>query len=303
LQDCDARDVKLPLRIGARTLGHVRRRLARVRIGLEAALTDVVPALPALETGADGYLVNGLPDVWVEKVCGTGLRSWVRQSYRRHYAPLSGTHDDYLAGFSAKTRSTLKRKLRKFADAAGGLDVRCYRTPEEVEAFHGLARSVSALTYQERLLGAGLPEGETARAELAQLAAADLVRGFVLFAAGRPVAYLHAPAEGETLLYQHLGYDPAFASLSPGTVLQMEAMRMLIEEGRFAWFDFTEGEGQHKALFGRGEIASVDLMLLRPTLSNRIAGHGLARFDRSVGLARTAAARLGVERLARRLAR
>jgi CelD/BcsL family acetyltransferase involved in cellulose biosynthesis len=296
--------VALPLRIGARTLWHIRRRLLRVSVSLDQALEGGSPPLP--EVDGDGYLIASLPASALGGVLArqAGLKPFLRQRYRRCYARLDGGFDDYLAGFSSKSRSTLKRKVRRLAQRSGGvLDIVCYRSPGEMEAFYGHARAVSALSYQERLLRAGLPEGEAALAAMRDLAARDAVRGWILFLDGRPVSYLYAPADGATLIYAHLGYDPGFADLSPGTVLQAEAMRQLMEEGRFRLFDFTEGEGQHKRLFATGDVECVDLLLLRPTPANLLAGWSLGAFDAAVERAKRVVRALRLEGLARRLRR
>jgi CelD/BcsL family acetyltransferase involved in cellulose biosynthesis len=291
--------VDLPLRVGTRTVGRVRRRLVRMGVPLDEALAGRVPALPVLPVGGDGYYVRGLPAAALDVVGrAAGMRCFVRANYPRHYADLSLGYDQYLATFSAKSRSSLKRKRRKLEERSGGrLDLRLYRTREEMETFYRAARSVSALTYQERLLDAGLPEG--ALPEMLDLAAQDQVRAWLLFVDGRPVSYLYAPAERATLRYAYLGYDPAFSGFSPGTVLQIEAMRMLMEENRFRWFDFTEGDGQHKRQFATASINSLDLLLLRPTLGNLAAARALAAFDGAVA----AAKRLGLKRIARTLRR
>jgi CelD/BcsL family acetyltransferase involved in cellulose biosynthesis len=232
------------------------------------------------------------------------LTPFVRQRYRRSYASLEGSFDAYLSGFSSKSRSTLKRKVRKLEERSGGtLDLRSYRTPEEVEEFYRHARMVSSTTYQERLLAAGLPEGDSFLAEMRERARQDSMRGWLLFVDGAPISYLYAPAEGRTLIYAYLGYDPAFADLSPGTVLQFEAMRQLMEEQRFALFDFTEGEGQHKRQFGTGFVDCVDLLLVRRTIANLIAGNLLNGFDAAVVQAKRAVAALGLEKLARTFTR
>lgn len=230
------------------------------------------------------------------------MRGWVRSSYPRHYASLDQGFEDYLAGFSAKSRSALKRKRRRLEEGCGGrLDVRMYKRADEAEAFYGHARAISALTYQERLLDAGLPVGIDRK--MRELAARDAVRAWLLLVDGRPVSYLYAPARGDCLLYAHLGYDPAFAELSPGTVLQLAAMQMLMEERRFRCFDFTEGDGQHKRLFATGAIPTVDLLLLRPTVANRAAVEALDAFDGGVALAKRAVERLGLGSVARTLRR
>ncbi len=294
--------VALPFRIGARTVGRLHRRLVRMSVPLEQALTGRPPSLMDLPPRTHGFYLRALPEACLDKFGGEGLRPFVRQAYPRHYADLSQSFDNYLAGFSAKSRSSLKRKRRKLEERSGGeLDVRLYRTAEEMEDFYREARALSALTYQERLLDAGLPEG--ALPDMQALAAADQVRAWLLRVDGRPVSYLYAPADGETLLYAYLGYDPAFADLSPGTVLQLEAMRMLMEEGRFRWFDFTEGDGQHKRHFATGSVPSVDLLLLRPSLANLAAVRALNGFDAAVAAAKTVIGRIGLAKIARAASR
>jgi len=298
--------VALPMMVGARTVLRLHRRLVRVSLPLREVLAGSLPALPPLAAGAHGYLINSLPAALLPalRAAHPALSLFVRQRYRRSYASLEGGFEAYLGGFSAKSRSTLKRKVRRFAERSGGtLDLRRYSAPAEVEEFHRFARAVSARTYQEKLLGAGLPDGDQALAAMRALAAQDRMRGWVLFLDGAPVSYLYAPAEGDALIYSHLGYDPAAAALSPGTVLQLEAMRQLMAEGRFALFDFTEGEGQHKLQFGTGGVECVDLLLLRQGAGNRLTGLALGGFDRGVALAKAAVHRLGLERLARRLRR
>jgi CelD/BcsL family acetyltransferase involved in cellulose biosynthesis len=301
-----ASETSLPLRIGARTLITLRRRLVRRRLSLEEGLAGGVPALPPLDEDGDGYLVTALPASLAAGLTErhAGLKPFVRQSYRRSYARLDQDFDAYLGGFSAKSRSTCKRKLRKFAERSGGaIDVRRYRTEQEIGHFYDHARAVSAKTYQERLLDAGLPEGEGAQEEMRRLARADRARGWLLFLDGAPIAYLWAPAEGFTLIYAHLGHDPDFADLSPGTVLQLEAMRQLMDERAFRLFDFTEGEGQHKRQFATGGVDCVDLLLVRPTFGNLAAGYALGGFDSAVAVAKSAVSALGLSRALRRLRR
>lgn len=291
--------IALPFRIGARTLGRVHRRLVNLSVPLEEALAGRAPPLPGLPAEADGYFLRALPrDIVPQVETASGMRPFVRQSYARHFASLDQDFETYLSGLSARSRSNLKRKRRKLEERSGGeLDVRLYTSPARMDEFYGHARTVSALTYQERLLDAGLPGG--ALEKMHALAQQDSVRCWLLFVDGRPVSYLYAPARGECLLYAYLGYDPAFAELSPGTVLQLEAMRMLMEERRFRWFDFTEGDGQHKRQFATGSIDSVDLLLLRASLANVAAARALNGFDRGVAFAKRVVDRFGLQRIAR----
>lgn len=278
-----ATQVHLKGSIGARTIFRIPRNLVKVAFTLDDVLADVVPSLPHLPAGADGYQLTSLPDDLVHAFPNDRLRHIVRQRYTRRYADLTCGYAAYLDRFSSKTRSTLLRKQRRFSD--GKPDIRLYRTVMEIEEFDRLARPLAQRTYQERLLGAGLSDGiERMRA----LAEADAVRAFILFRDGVPAAYLYLPAHGRTLIYAYLGYDPDLAALSPGNVLQLGALEMLMEEGRFDRLDFTEGDGQHKAMFATAGVPCVDLLLLRPTLGNLLAASSVTLFDRAVARLRGA---------------
>lgn len=268
--------IRYPLRfqIGARTLFAVQRTLVRVAFDLPMLLADIHVDLPPTPGDAAGFVLTSWPETRIAGLQG----AFVRQRYTRYHADFGDGFEAYLAHFSARTRNAINRKRKRFpADA-----VRCYRTPDEVATFIDLARPVSRASYQHRLLDAGLPDTPAARAEMLALAAADKVRAFLLFRDGQAIAYLYLPVKDDVLIYAYLGHDPQFADLSPGTVLQIEAIRILAEEGRYTRLDFTEGEGQHKRMFATGGIACADVLLLRPTLANRAVLGALRMFDGAV---------------------
>jgi len=269
----------LKFQAGARTLLSVNRRLIRYTCDLAMALEASPPVLAPLK-GADGYMLRSLPQSLLEGMDRSNLLMHVRQNYTRYFADFSAGFEAYMANFSGKTRATLKRKVKRFCDdAAGQPEARMYRTREEIVEFARLAIPLSQNSYQHRLLGAGLPADAASQNEMHTLAAADQLRAFLLFKQGRPVAYLYLPVAAGTLIYAYLGYDPAEAKLSPGTVLQHEAIRLLTEEGRYTILDFTEGDGEHKRLFATGGIACADVLMLRSTLANRLLLGGLRSFD------------------------
>lgn len=295
--------VSLPLKfqLGARTLFALPRRMVRVPLSLEAALGDAAPALPPLPAEAHGYAVTSLPAAWAPTLATGGLIAFERQAYTRYFVDLRQGEAAFLAGLSANARSGIKRKAKKLA--AAGMTINAYRTPDELAAFHALAAPLAARTYQARLLGSALPADPDFIATMRRQAAADQVRAWLMLIGDRPAAYLYCPADGATLRYDYVGHDPEFAELSPGSVLLFEALKALLAEARFARFDFTEGEGQHKRQFASGGIACRDLLLLRPGLANRAALIALAAFDGGAARGKALVARLGLQRLARGLRR
>jgi hypothetical protein len=290
----------LRLQIGARTIATIPRRIVRVGLSLDAALAGARPALPALGIGDDGYLVTSVPDTLALDWRGMVFE---RQRYTRYYVDLAAGEAAWRGALSGQTRSTLKRKAKKLAAASGGtLDVRRFRTAADLADFHPIARALAEKTYQERLMGAGLPGDAAAVAAMIDRAAHDAVRAWLLYVGDAPAAYLWCGADGDTLRYDYVGHDPAFAALSPGSVL-MEAALVDLFDDRFARFDFTEGEGQHKRLMSTGGIDCRDLLLLRPTVANRGAVALVRGFDAALAVAKRAAALPALQQVAKRVRR
>ena len=86
---------------------------------------------------------------------------YVSSQHQRYYIDMRLSFEEYKSKFSSKTRSTLNRKIQKYAEYCGGRHfVEGLPSPEEMPEFFQLARAVSRITYQEKLLDAGLPDSE-----------------------------------------------------------------------------------------------------------------------------------------------
>jgi CelD/BcsL family acetyltransferase involved in cellulose biosynthesis len=302
----EARPTPLKFEVGARTLMAIQRALVRVPLTLDDARSGRLPALPLLDRHAHGYSVTSLPEDRQAAMihASGGMLPFVRQRYTRWYTDFEGGFEAWFESLSSNTRQQLRRKARRIAAESGGdLDVRAFRTPEELENFHDVARRISLRTYQERLLGSGLPDTPEFLQSMIAQAAANQVRAWLLYIAGEPAAYLYCPIVGDTVIYAHVGHDPAFNDLSPGQVLQLEAMHDLFDEERYRCFDFTEGEGQHKRQLATGGVACVDLLLLRPSLTNRLTTVALGGFNAGVALAKRGVHAAGLAKLAKKVRR
>ena len=212
----------------------------------------------------------------VHPACRPGVFSWDRVGlwyspleYSLHCVRLQGTFGEYLKKFSSSSRKTLRRDWEKFQELSGLADcVREYRAPDEMTEFHRLARAVSALTFQERLLGVGLPDNPAFIDSLRTQAAQDLVRAYVLFDKEHPVAFAFCSGERDRLTYQIIGYDPAYRDRSPGRTLLYVILDKLFAEQRFAVLDFGSGEAFYKSFFATHSVPCKDLDCFRPAPRN-----------------------------------
>jgi hypothetical protein len=259
--------VPLKFQLGDIILGSGALSLFRRSAGLDEPPLDIgdTPEPPPRLDGADGYVVWSQPIVrkWPVLSARRDAMLYVPRQYRRFSADLSGSFAQYMSAFSSKTRSGLKRKMRKVVAASdGSIDWRVYWTPEEMDQFFQLAKPLSAKTYQERYLKIGLPTDRDFIRSAKESAREDNLRAYLLFLNGEPISYLYCPVKQGVVIYQYLGYHPAHASLSPGTVLQMLALEALFAEQRFTMFDFTEGEGQHKATFSTSSLLCGDVYVI-----------------------------------------
>ena len=212
---------------------------------------DDLPPPPRLDDAA-GYVVWSQPIAQMRPALSLRREAvvYTPRQYRRYSAELSGDFEQYMSHFSSKTRSTLKRKLRRFAEASGGpVDwKRCRGAAAQIAEFFPLAHLVSKKTYQQRRLGAGLPSDPAFLAEALALAQHDRVRGYLLFLDGKPISYLYCPVHDGIVAYDHLGYDPAYVSCrrrrAPNPALQA-----LFAERRITLFDSRRRRSARGGIF------------------------------------------------------
>lgn len=258
------------------------------------------------ETETEGFLLRALPVAAGQPVIESrkGYLRYIPLEYPHSFIDLKIGYDEYLKKFSSKTRSTIRRKVKKFQKHCDGqLAWKSYASPDEMADFLQLARAVSKLTYQEQLLDAGIPAEVSFLDKLRQLAAENRVRAHILFDGEKPVSYLCCLAQDGVLSYDYQGYDPAYARLSVGTVLFWLMLEQLFGEDRFDKFDFTEGMSAHKQLFSTHQRQCANVFFIRDTLKNRAIVHSHRTMDRFSRWLGSTLERLGIKARIKRLLR
>ncbi len=244
--------------------------------------TPIAPVAELLP-GSQGFVIRALPLAGPLPTLSQhgDYLCYVQQQYEHCFIDLRIGFDKYQQKFSSKTRSTINRKMKKYAERCGGkVDWKTYRTPDEIGEFFGLARDLSKTTYQDRLLGSGLPDTEQYLQNMLVLAAENRVRAYILFDGARPVSYLFCPVEEGVLSYSYVGYDPEYMNMSVGTVLQWLATEQLFAENCFRYFDFTEGQSDHKRLFATDQRLCGNVIMVKRSLRNGLIVRAHAAMDR-----------------------
>ncbi|HSL48513.1 MAG TPA: GNAT family N-acetyltransferase [Candidatus Deferrimicrobiaceae bacterium] len=254
----------------------------------------------------DGVMIRSCPgtarDHGLER--SGGYLAYTMAAYQHCYIDLAGSFNDYQAKFSAKSRSTVTRKIKKFAaHCNGGMRFQCFSKPAEMRAFYESARQVSVLTYQERLLDVGLPATEEFVDSMVEAAQHGRVRAYLLFDGAKPVAYLYCPVTENTLVYAFLGFDPTYRDWSVGTILLWLSLESIFSEKLFAHLDFTEGSSSQKVLFSTHQVPCHNRLLLRDSLANRALVRTHRRFDQASRALGRMTDRVGLKPAIKRLLR
>lgn len=269
----EIKNYKFKIRVGLRELLAFNFRLNVVHDFISSVETGnspvTEPAKPAPDS--DGFLFKDKKiSQPMQKLKIGKLIRYIPHFYNHCYINLNTSFDEYKKKFSSKSLSTIKRKINK-CKKDGEVDFREYRAAADIKPFFDIALPLSQLTYQEKLLDAGLPSDEDFLTKSIELASNDNLRAYILFIEGKAAAYLYCPVKNGVLLYSYLGYHPDYAQMSAGTVLQWLALERIFAEEKFSLFDFTEGESPHKKYFATDTKLCADVFFFRKSLKSVVA--------------------------------
>ena len=172
------------------------------------------------------------------------------------FIDLPSSFDDYMSGFSAKTRYNLRRELRSFDTKYCGR-TRVVTTGEDVDWFLTIGEQISRLTYQWNL-GQRIRCDESSRREYLSHAEARRLRCYILFAGEQACAFGRGTIKDGVYNYERVGFDPRYEKASPGTVLLLRVIEDLIVNTDCRILDFGSG-GDYKKIFGNRSYEVVSL--------------------------------------------
>ena len=177
-----------------------------------------------------------------------GIRVHGQRTAQLFAMPLPDSWEAYLQDLSGKERHEIRRKLRRL-DRAGRVEFECIRDPDALpramDTFFALFRSNrndkaafmtgSMLDYFGRLA--------------AHLAAAGLLKLYILNLDDRPIAAAMCIDDRSTVYLYNNGYDAAFSNLSAGLLSKVLTIQASIADGRRV-YDFLKGDEAYKKRLG-----------------------------------------------------
>lgn len=169
---------------------------------------------------AGSPLATVLPTVALRDVCIAAVHPGLRSPY---FA---------LPGFEARLSAKLRQNLRRWTKKAGAIELERLTAYSRSGLDEGLAIEAAAWKGASGTSIAAYPELRHFYAAVARLAAR---RGelalYYLRAQGKRIAFLFALEDDRQVYALKVGYDPAFADLSPGNLLFAEVARSAEKRG------------------------------------------------------------------------
>lgn len=227
------------------------------------------------------------------------------KGYDHQFIRMPASYQEYLAQLGSRSRQSVLYSQRRLSkEVNGDLKCRCFESEEDVDTFVKDGGAVSRKTYQWNLLGLGLRDTPELRASLTHAARRGTLRSFILYCAGRPVAFMLGHQHGDCYYYDDVGYDPDYAKHSVGSVLQIQVLEYLYSRPDTPrYFDFSTGYGQHKGRFGNFARSELDMLVMPPTLENRMLLGAYAATDRFSTWTASMLDRFGIKDRLKRLIR
>lgn len=179
---------------------------------------------------------------------------------------LPDSFEKFLAKYDSKKRYNLKRQLRVARESVGGdLVLERIERPDQV---FGFLKDVAALN------GPNGAEPCPNEVELYRdLADRGLLLGYVLKAAGRPIACLMGNEYGETYMVDWTRYNREFRELSPGTTMLYLAIEDLIRQQRFTLINLGYGSPKCEFRSTNSSVAFLSFWLIRKTWTSQFLIH------------------------------
>ncbi|RZS96991.1 GNAT family N-acetyltransferase [Cecembia calidifontis] len=180
-----------------------------------------------------------------------GYICYTPNQYKHYFLDCNISPEEYLQTFQSKTRSTLKRKIKKVSSSCTHTEYfKVYKSPEEILEFLPLAKEISDKSFQFQFLNQGLKYSDLYINEYLERAREGKILGFILFVEDKPVAYnLNPIYDGGVMIYYYTGYDSNYSEYSPGTVLQYKTIEFAMNSDFVNKYDLCIGEGKHKEYF------------------------------------------------------
>lgn len=210
------------------------------------------------------------------------------QSQKVWFLDVGQGWEAYLASFTAKRRSALKRQCRKLREQFADLRMVKVTGPEQVREYltllDGLYRTTWHFAQNRRVWNS-----ESMIQTYTRLAQVGMLRSYMFIADGKALAVAHGTVYRGDYLLDDIAYDERHATLSPGTALLFEAVEDMFHADKPRQISFGFGNNQYKEVLARRSVGANTFYAER-TMTNAARFVPLALYRRLHGFIKNRAA-------------
>lgn len=233
--DWEIKPVLLRFRLGEFVLGYFR--ATGIKNATHVSNIDPIaePTAPRVALGkSEGATIiscpiaNKLPKLSVQ----SGWIMYVTWQYHHQLVRISGSFSEYEKRWRSKTRSTVRRKVRRFIETAGDCTYfRVFEKREEVIYYINDGRQNSVLNYLEPQFGQGIFDRVGLQADLVGTTKLRKVPVCVLHTDHISLAHTAGDVTISIVIScGNLRYGPSVGHIYPRTVLQYLSIYSLVSE-------------------------------------------------------------------------
>jgi hypothetical protein len=173
--------------------------------------------------------------------------------------------NEFYNKMSAKHRYWLRRMSRLLEkDYAGEIIFKYYQKKDQVDQLCIDAERIAEKTYQKEI-GVGFIDNIEMRERLMLSADYGWLRGYLLYASGRPCAFWIGTLYHNICYLDYTGYDSDFQKYEPGTILFTKMIEDLCNHN-IKTIDFGFGDALYKQRFGDENCKESSVYIYAPTL-------------------------------------
>ncbi len=269
--------INLEGRIGYRTVHNPRLRSVTIVPGGIAGATTP-EACEALLGALLGALRSGVADVAILPGVRTDSELWravAATPFLRHghCAPrtdhwkldLPASFDEFMASLSKNARGQMRTRANRLRrDFGESLTMEVLSTPDDADRVFADVGGLATRTYQHEL---GVAFGaDEERQRLVRLALERRwFRAYVLYVAGRPIAFWQGYVYDRTFFIGSPGYDPEISEYRPGSSLLVQVIEHLCADEGIDVLDYGSMYADYKRRFGSSSWKEGDVFLYAPT--------------------------------------
>lgn len=268
-----------PFKLGYSTLFHIRQRAlvlsfdgilgARDRADEERAILALRAALTRGE--ADRLILPNLDITGPRFKAALTSTNWFFRGHgqrpsHRWVIDLPESLDAFLTRRSASTRKKIRREERALDKLFHGtLEMRCFSTLVELDGASRDMKAVADLSYQHGL-GVGFSGAGLDLALLRLGFEKGWERVWMLYCAGRPVAFWSGTSYAGSFAVGTPGFDPAYSRHTVGRYAMFRMIADLCRDPDVSRMDFGQGEAEYKSRYGRPLRLERHLYIAAPRL-------------------------------------